>query len=209
MVSATCSAMPFRSFLLIILESAIHVLGNFSLIFLTIFFALFNSFYPLVRPFVPAPVTTWLRHQFHPKFFHCLLQVVTCGYAPTFSIRVFSYRHWQFTGQQEKGGTMPNFSLPLPPTSEHSDIYLQLFIWDDYHVFLTASLITTRVLLDKFFHLIVELSFWSIDYTMLVSVSLIYDLILDFCYCSLSLETDGIKLTLTITLVVHANRLTK
>ena len=44
---------------------------------------------------------------------------------------------------------------------------------------------------------------------MLVSVSFIYDLILDFRYSSLSLETDGIKLTLTTTVVFHANRLTK
>ena len=27
------------------------------------------------------------------------------------------------------------FTLPLPPVHEHSDIYLQLCTWDDYHIF--------------------------------------------------------------------------
>ena len=44
--------------------------------------------------------------------------------------------------------------LPLPPAHEHWDIYLQLCIWDDYHVFLMATLVFTRLLLDEIYHLI-------------------------------------------------------
>ena len=40
-------------------------------------------------------------------------------------------------------------TLPLPPAHEHSDIYLQLCMWDDYHTFLIATLVFTRLLLDE------------------------------------------------------------
>ena len=63
----------------------------------------------------------------------------------SFSIRVFFQGHWQL-GQQGKGG----------------DIYLQLCMWDDYHIFLIASLVFTRLLLNEIYHLI-ELPFWLID----------------------------------------------
>ena len=43
---------------------------------------------------------------------------------------------------------------------------------------------------------------------MLVSVCLFDDLILGFCYSSLSLETGGFELTLTINLELLVNRLT-
>ena len=33
--------------------------------------------------------------------------------------------------------------LPIPSAHEDSDIYLQLWIWDDYHVFLIAPLVIT------------------------------------------------------------------
>ena len=39
-------------------------------------------------------------------------------------------------------------TLPLTPAHEHSGIYLQLCIWDDYHMFLIATLVFTRLLLD-------------------------------------------------------------
>ena len=70
----------------------------------------------------------------------------------------FLHRHWQFTGQQGKGGDHLLFTLPLPPAHEHSDIYLQLCMWDDYHVFLIATLVFTRLLLDEICHFI-ELPF--------------------------------------------------
>ena len=55
-------------------------------------------------------------------------------------------------------GTIFYFTLPLPPAHEHSDIYLQLCMWDDYHIFLIASFVFTRLLLDEIYRLI-ELPF--------------------------------------------------
>ena len=40
----------------------------------------------------------------------------------------------------------------------NAHIYLQFFMWDDYHVFLIAPLVFTRELLDEIYHLI-ELPF--------------------------------------------------
>ena len=59
-------------------------------------------------------------------------------------------------------GTIFYSTLPLPPAHEHSDIYLQLCMWDDYHIFLIALLVFTRLLLYEIYHLI-ELPFWLID----------------------------------------------
>ena len=59
-------------------------------------------------------------------------------------------------------------TLPLPPAHEHWDIYLQLCMWDDYHVFLIATLVFTRLLLDYIYNLI-ELPFeWLINDAMFV-----------------------------------------
>ena len=55
-------------------------------------------------------------------------------------------------------GTIFYSTLPLPPAHEHWDIYLQLCMWDDYHVFLIATLVFTRLLLDEIYHLIDTLS---------------------------------------------------
>ena len=49
-------------------------------------------------------------------------------------------------------------NLPLPPADEHSDIYFQLYMWNDYHILLIAPLVFTRLLLDEIYHLI-ELPF--------------------------------------------------
>ena len=61
-------------------------------------------------------------------------------------------------GSRGREGTIFYSTLPLPPPHEHSDIYLQLCMWDDYHVFLIATLVFTRLLLDEMYHLI-ELPF--------------------------------------------------
>ena len=74
-----------------------------------------------------------------------------------FSIRIFFHGHWRLTGKQGKE-TIFYSTLPLPPAQEHSDIYLQLCMWDDCHVFLIATLVFTRLLLDEMYHLI-ELPF--------------------------------------------------
>ena len=68
-------------------------------------------------------------------------------------------------------------------------------MWDDYHVFLIATLVFTKLLLDEIYHLI-ELPFeWLIDDA--VFVCLVDELILGFCYCDLTLETGGFQLAST------------
>ena len=57
-------------------------------------------------------------------------------------------------------GTIFYSTLPLPPAHEHSDIYLQLCMWDDYHIFLIARLVFTRLLLDEIYQLIELLFDW-------------------------------------------------
>ena len=60
-------------------------------------------------------------------------------------------------------GTIFFSTLPVPPAHKHWDIYLPIGMWDDYHVFLIARLVFTRLLLDEIYHLI-ELPFdWLID----------------------------------------------
>ena len=66
-----------------------------------------------------------------------------------FSISVFFHGHWRLTGQQGKGWDHFNYTLPLSPAHEHSDINLQLCMWDGYHIFLIAPLVFTRLLLDE------------------------------------------------------------
>ena len=50
-------------------------------------------------------------------------------------------------------GTIFYSTLPLPPTHEHSDINLQLCMWDNYHIFLIAPLVFTRLSLDEIYNL--------------------------------------------------------
>ena len=106
-----------------------------------------------------------------------------------------------------KEGTIFYSTLPLPPVHEHSDIYLQLCMWDNYHVFLIATLAFTRLILDEIYHLI-KLPFdWLTDDAMFVL--LLDDLIWGFCYSILTPETGEFELASTITLALQANRLTK
>ena len=81
-----------------------------------------------------------------------------------FSIRVFFRRHWHSQDSSGKEGTIFYSTLPLPSAHEHSGIYLQLCTWDDYHVFLIATLVFTRLLLDEIYHLIELRSNWLIDW---------------------------------------------
>ena len=54
-----------------------------------------------------------------------------------FSIRVFFHRHWRFTEQQGKEADDLLHSFPpFPPAQEYLDIYVQLCIWNDNHLFL-------------------------------------------------------------------------
>ena len=72
-------------------------------------------------------------------------------------------------------------TLSLPPAS---DIYLQLCMWDDYHIFLIAPLVFTRLLLDEIYQ---KNTIWLIDGVILVFVCLLDDLILGFCYSNLTI----------------------
>ena len=124
-----------------------------------------------------------------------------------FSIRVFFTDTDDSQDSRGREGTIFYSTLPLPPAHEHWDIYLQLCMWDDYHIFLITTLVFTRLLLDEIYYLI-ELPFeWLIDDAMFVC--LLDELILGFCYIDLTLETGGFELTSTITLVLQANQLTK
>ena len=86
-------------------------------------------------------------------------------------------------------GTIFYSTLPLPSVHKHSDIYLQLCTWDDYHIFLIAPLVFTRLLLDEIYHLVeldlppyrnTPLSISLIGDVILIFVCLLVDLILGF-----------------------------
>ena len=79
-------------------------------------------------------------------------------------------------------------------------------MWNDYHVFLIATFVFTRLLLDEVYHLIELQLDWLIDDA--IFVCLLDDLILDFLLQRLQ-ETGEFELASTITLKLQANRLTK
>ena len=124
-----------------------------------------------------------------------------------FSIRIFFTDIDDSQDNRGREWTIFYSTLPLPPADEHGDIYLQLCIWDDYHLFLYAAFVFTRLLLDEIYHLI-ELPFkWLIDDGMFVC--LLDELILGFSYSDLTLETGGFELASTITFVLQAKWVTK
>ena len=124
-----------------------------------------------------------------------------------FSIRLFFRETDDSQDSMGREATIFCSTLPLPLAYEHWDIYLELCMRDDYHVFLIATLVFTRLLLNENYHLI-ELPFeWLIDDAMLVC--LLDELILAFCYSDLTLETGGFELASTITLVLQGNWRTK
>ena len=87
-------------------------------------------------------------------------------------------------------GTIFYSTLPLPSAHEHWDIYLQLCMWDDYHIFLIATLVFTRLLLDEIYYFI-ELPFeWLIDDAMFVC--LLDELILGFWYSNFDMGSRWI-----------------
>ena len=92
---------------------------------------------------------------------------------------------------REREGGIFYSTLPVPPTHEHQDIYLQLCTWDSYHIFLIATLVFTRLLLDEIYHLIELLFDWLIMRGLLLFVSRLK------AYCNYgSVHIDkGVKLT--------------
>ena len=75
-----------------------------------------------------------------------------------FSIRVFFTDTDDSQESRGREGTIFYSTVPLPPAHKHRDIYLQLCIWYDYHIFLVATLVFTRLLLVE----------WLVDDAMFV-----------------------------------------
>ena len=127
------------------------------------------------------------------KFIYVSFHTVTLKPCESFSSAIFffllGFSSQTLTIYRTAGeGRAPSF-IPLyyfhPLTN--IDIYLQLCMWDEYHVFLIATLVFTRLLHDEIYHLF-ELPFeWLLDDAMFVC--LLDELILDFCYSDLTLET--------------------
>ena len=86
-----------------------------------------------------------------------------------FSIRFFFTDTDDSHDSKGREGKIFFSTLPLPPAHEHWDIYLQLCMWDDYHVFLIATLVFTRLLLNEIYQLIELPLAWLIDDAMFVS----------------------------------------
>ena len=97
-------------------------------------------------------------------------------------------------------GKGPSYStLPLPPTHEHLDIYLQLCMLDNYRIFLIALLA-----FDEIYYLT------KLPFDWLIIVMIIFVCLLDdssFCYSNLTQKTSGLELILTIMLILHANQI--
>ena len=122
-----------------------------------------------------------------------------------FPIRVFFRR---VTGHRGREGTIFYSALPLPPADEHWDIYLQLCMWDDYHIFLIALLVFTKLLLDEIYQLIELPLEWLIDWWCNVCLFTWWIDTIGSFYSSLTLETSGFELASTIALILQANQLT-
>ena len=124
-----------------------------------------------------------------------------------FSIKVFltDTHDSQDSGGREE--TTFYFTLPLPRAHEHWDIYLRLCMWDDYHIFLIAPLVFTRLLLYGIFHFI-ELPFgWLIDDPMFVCV--LDELILGFVTAIWHWKSADLNSHRLSPFYYKANRLTK
>ena len=141
-----------------------------------------------------------------------LLKIIGCHFwhkmgKKHFSIRVFFFDTDDSQDSKAREGTIVCSTLSLPPAHKHWDIYLQLCMWDDYHVILIATLVFIRLLLDEIYHLI-ELPFDRlIDDAMFVWLH--DELILSFCYSDFDIGNRWMWSYSTVTLVLQANRLTK
>ena len=84
-----------------------------------------------------------------------------------FSIRVFFHGH-------RREGIIFDSTLLLPPSQQQSEIYFQLFKWDNYHMFLNACIYQTFIWWDLPPY---RITIWLIG-VVLVFVCLLVDLIL-------------------------------
>ena len=108
-------------------------------------------------------------------------------------------------------GTIFYSTLPLPPAHEHSDIYLQLCMWDGYPVFLIAKLVFTRLLLNEIYTLLdSHLIDWLIDWWYNVFLfTWIFDSGLLLQQFDTANWTGRFELASIITLVLQAKQVTK
>ena len=146
-------------------------------------------------------------------FFNCKVIIfikrpeLSC--ASPFFLSRFSFTDTD-NSQDSRGreGTIFYSTLLLPPTHEHSDIYLQLCTWGALsHIFnCNASIYQTATRWDLPTY---RITIWFNDYVMLLFVCLLVDLVLGFVTGYFTWETGGHELATTIILVLQANRLTK
>ena len=94
----------------------------------------------------------------------------------------------------EKDGTIFYFTLLLPPSHEQSVIYLQLSVWGNYHIYLIASLVITR-LLRTFRHIFATLHVRWLSH-IFNHIACIYQTATrwDLPYCSIIWLTDDVIL---------------
>ena len=104
-----------------------------------------------------------------------------------FSIRVFFHRHWKFTGQEGKRGEHLLFNCTTS-TRLWTFRHLQLCMWDDYHIFLIATLVFTRLLFSEIGDLIKLLFDWLMMQCLFICV--LDDLIVGFSYQSTLSHTN-------------------
>ena len=100
----------------------------------------------LFHKFISTTKTFYCIIEFHPPPFPFLFCFVYF-----FLIRVFCIDTDDSQGSRGREGQYS--SLPLPLAQKHSDIYLPLCLGDDHHVFLIATPVFTRLLLNKIYHL--------------------------------------------------------
>ena len=96
-------------------------------------------------------------------------------------------------------GTIFYSTLPLPPAHEHSDIFLQICMRDDYHI---SCIYQTAA---RWYLPLYRITICLIDHVMLIFVYLIDDLTLSFFYSNLTRESGGLELPSTIALVLQVN----
>ena len=103
------------------------------------------------------------------------------GFVFCFFLSGFSFTDTDNSQDRREGAFfITDYLSPLPRTHKHSDIYLQLWMWDDYHIFLIAPLVFTTILSS--YHLIYDAKFLFV-YLMIWDIT-----ILGFCYNSLDTE---------------------
>ena len=138
-------------------------------------------FYDLIASYYAKGKWQWRQgYSFCFESYHFLIRkcFFTPAYFSLFNLTCFFHRHWRFTGQQGKRGDHLLFLSTISTRSETLRHLFELCMWDNYHVFLIATLVFTRLLHDKIYHLI-ELPFeWLIDNAMFVC--LLDELILGF-----------------------------